>query len=174
MDLFDIFYDILFEMESFFFVYIIVVLIISCIMGAITKTINENKGYDGGFAWGFWLGAIGIIVVACRQPAYRPSNPSTSHPTVQTPSSDGWKCRCGRYNPNYVTTCVCNATKRDMLTAKPVPVSSPAPTPVSTSSAAPVDEMKNIAVLKEYKELLDAGVITQEEFDAKKKSILSR
>ena len=27
---------------------------------------NRDKGYDGGFAWGFFLGIIGIIVVAVR------------------------------------------------------------------------------------------------------------
>lgn len=46
--------------------YIIGVLIASCIFGFITKTMNENKGYQGGFAWGFWLTIIGVIVVACK------------------------------------------------------------------------------------------------------------
>lgn len=45
---------------------IIVVIIISVICGFITKSINQNKGYDGGFAWGFFLWIIGIIVVAVR------------------------------------------------------------------------------------------------------------
>lgn len=39
------------------FLYVLVVLIVYCIFGAITKHINESKGYDGGFAWGFFLGA---------------------------------------------------------------------------------------------------------------------
>ena len=40
---------------------------IGCIiMGFVTKYINESKGYKGGFAWGFWLNIIGIIVVACK------------------------------------------------------------------------------------------------------------
>jgi len=34
--------------------------------GVISKKINESKGRKGGFAWGFFLGVIGIIVVACR------------------------------------------------------------------------------------------------------------
>ncbi len=46
--------------------------------------------------------------------------------------------------------------------------------PVTQEAAEPDDEVKNISALKEYKELLDAGVITQEEFEAKKKAILSR
>lgn len=32
--------------------------------------------------------------------------------------------------------------------------------------------MSSAAELKQYKELLDSGVITQEEFDAKKKQLL--
>ena len=46
----------------------IIGIIVACVFGAITKNINQSKGYDGGFAWGFWLGVIGIIVVSCRQP----------------------------------------------------------------------------------------------------------
>ena len=40
--------------------------IAACIFGAITKYISESKGYYGGFAWGFWLGLIGILVVGFR------------------------------------------------------------------------------------------------------------
>ncbi|MDE6798004.1 MAG: hypothetical protein K2J36_08360 [Ruminococcus sp.] len=42
------------------------VLINAVIWGFITKTISRNKGYKGGFWWGFWLNIIGVIVVACR------------------------------------------------------------------------------------------------------------
>lgn len=34
------------------------------------------------------------------------------------------------------------------------------------------NEMEKIKILKEYKALLDDGIITQEEFDAKKKEIM--
>lgn len=33
------------------------------VCGVITNKINTKKGYDGGFAWGFFLGIIGIIIV---------------------------------------------------------------------------------------------------------------
>lgn len=39
---------------------------VQCILGSITRSMNRDKGYDGGFAWGFFLGIIGIIVVAIR------------------------------------------------------------------------------------------------------------
>lgn len=44
----------------------IFVIIIGIICGCITKSMNEKKGYDGGFWWGFLLSIIGIIVVAVR------------------------------------------------------------------------------------------------------------
>ena len=155
---------------------------ISCIFGAITKAINENKGYYGGFAWGFWLGWIGIIVVACRQPAYyyqipkesiiRPvgntSNEPTFHPDMPVPEN-AWKCSCGRHHPQYVSSCVCGLNKREALLPKPAEN-----TDTQVTNIEHVDEYKNIAILKEYKALLDTGVITQEEFEVKKKAILSR
>ena len=37
-----------------------------CIMwGALTKSIMQKKGYKGGFLWGFFLGFLGLIAVAC-------------------------------------------------------------------------------------------------------------
>ena len=46
--------------------YIIGGIIISLIFGFITKYMNESKGYEGGFWWGFFLDIIGVIVVACK------------------------------------------------------------------------------------------------------------
>lgn len=75
--------------------------------GFVTKTINKNKGYEGGFWWGFCLGIIGVIIVACK------ANKSE---------------RCSNTNI--------------------------------------ADE------LLKYKSLLDQGVITQEEFEQKKKELM--
>ena len=36
------------------------------VCGFVSKTINDNRGKDGGFWWGFFLGVIGIVVVAVR------------------------------------------------------------------------------------------------------------
>ena len=45
----------------------IICFIMYCIAcGIIAKHINEKKGYSNGFAWGAWLGIIGIIIVACK------------------------------------------------------------------------------------------------------------
>ncbi|MBR4081253.1 MAG: SHOCT domain-containing protein [Clostridia bacterium] len=52
----------------------------------------------------------------------------------------------------------------DLLIQRQHPISAPAPAPAEAPSRA--------AELKEFKEMLDAGLITQEEFDAKKKQVL--
>ena len=36
------------------------------ICGFITKKIGEEKGYGGGFAWGFFLSILGICIQAIR------------------------------------------------------------------------------------------------------------
>lgn len=42
------------------------ILIVRPIMGFISMSIASNRGMEGGFGWGFFLGIIGIIVVAIR------------------------------------------------------------------------------------------------------------
>lgn len=37
-----------------------------CILGAVACRVYHNRGRSGGFWWGFFLGAVGIIVQACR------------------------------------------------------------------------------------------------------------
>lgn len=61
-------------------VYPIVFLIWCCIMEFVSKTIQNNKGYDGGFWWGFLLGIFGIIVVACKPVN---TNPETNCETLK-------------------------------------------------------------------------------------------
>ena len=136
-------------------------LIVACIFGAITKHMNEEKGYDGGFAWGFWLGVIGIIVIASKERnPYLYSTPSTiANPSrAITEPNTGWVCSCGRSHARYVTSCVCGISKADALNGAKKPKNA---------------ESANIHILKEYKELLDQGIITQEEFNQKKAEILA-
>lgn len=146
---------------STYIVSIIVGLVVSCIFGAITKSINESKGYDGGFAWGFWLGMIGIIVVACKQPNPYYARPRESiirnPPKDEMPPPGGWKCTCGRGHAAYESSCVCGVNKSNLL---------------RKANNEDSTEKANISALKEYKELLDQGIITQEEFDRKKQDIL--
>ena len=160
------------------------IILIGCIWctiwGLITKKINENKGYEGGFAWGCWLGFIGLIVVLCKPDNRHSYNSYNNYNSYESRSSDdseyssalssyareknnqqllsngGWQCRnCMRVNASYVTTCVCGNPKGH--------VPEPKEEPKKISDA---DE-----ILK-FKKLLDEGAITQEEYDKKKKQIL--
>lgn len=161
----------MYDAMTVYFISFIVGIVVSCIFGAITKAINEGKGYYGGFAWGFWLGWIGILVVALKQPIPYTRKESiivpaktTENNNIYTPQllSDGsWNCSCGRHNARYISSCVCGLNK----------------TQIGQIPSAPNNtdkDAKDISALKEYKNLLDSGVLTQEEFEAKKKEILSR
>ncbi len=158
------------------FGYFIGVIIWGIIWGFISKHVNESKGYDGGFAWGFWLGFIGLIVVACkpdnRSSYYSSQSSYGSGPAPSlfdnNPSVDTWRCyKCTKRNPSYQTTCSCGLSKtesdrlyRDGDTAKKS-VALPAPKPANEA-----DEIAR------FKKMLDDGMITEEEFQAKKKQIL--
>ena len=72
-------------------------IIVAVICGFITKSMNENKGYDGGFAWGFFLAVIGIIVVAVRPYAKENTPPSTSGSMYPRPSSGNTTSYSNRY-----------------------------------------------------------------------------
>lgn len=47
-------------------VILLIMLIINIILGCQTKKMNAAKGLTGGFWWGFFLGTVGVIVVALR------------------------------------------------------------------------------------------------------------
>ena len=52
-------------------------LVLPFVWGFLGRKMVRDKGYpdnmNHGFAWGFWLGIIGIIVVACKQPYVDPN-----------------------------------------------------------------------------------------------------
>lgn len=61
---------------TLFFIGIISAFITGCIADTIAKKKNQK-----GFAWGFWLSWIGIIVVACR-----PAENTNNNNNIQTKS----------------------------------------------------------------------------------------
>lgn len=155
-------------------------LIAAFVFGFITKYINEEKGYEGGFAWGFWLGVIGIIVVACKADNhryYRESEQDLALSAYAREKNDervleegGWKCnRCGRINASYVTSCNCGMyieQNKNWLKKQEEERKARAEEHKAKESKSQADE------IAKFKELLDSGAITQEEYDAKKKQIL--
>lgn len=133
-------------MDGIYLIDFMASLIGACIFGAITKAINTKNGYEGGFWWGFFLGVIGIIIVALRQPyptSYVSSGNSLYFPekSAQTPidkdapvPEGGWRCICGRAHEPYVSSCACGQTKRAVVDTTATstsfkPLSKPAPPP---------------------------------------------
>ena len=170
------------------FAELIISIIISVTFGCIAASIRTNKGYPGGkwFWFGFFCG-VPAIIVACALPSSYDScstvdpgglsqtmgskafkEPDISvfsdHAYVKdTISEGGWQCVCGRAHPVYVSTCSCGLSKRQN-------------SPADNSYAARVTERAEkeralTSELRKYRVMLDADVITQEEYDAKVKAL---
>ena len=72
-----------------------------------------------------------------------------------------WKCEyCGTLHSASDSVCVCGASRPKAAAHK-----------ASESKAAP-DIVDAAEEIRKYKQLLDEGILTQEEFDAKKKQLL--
>ena len=76
------------------------------ICGFITNAIAKNKGYSGGFWWGFFLGIIGIIVVACRTDKRLLEMVENQNAGTQAQNSKNWICpECGAENSGRGLVC---------------------------------------------------------------------
>lgn len=104
------------------FLVILVYLIQGVIFGAVTNYLANSKGYDGGFAWGFWLGIIGVMVVGFRPTINQAAETQTYKPmypnAVSKPKPE-WECGCGAMNPDSLSYCLSCRAERN--TNKPVP-----------------------------------------------------
>ncbi len=155
----------------FLIVYAVAAIIVCCIFGVVTKKINESKGYYGGFAWGFWLGIIGIIIVSCK-PAVRssysnPQNmPNGYREERENPlaySNGGWRCEfCDRANPGHKMLCDCGRSRNESEQKK---------ARLRAEGAKQGKTVKEIQ-LEGAKKMLDDGLITQEEYEEKRRKIL--
>ena len=154
------------------------------------------------FWWGFFFGLIALIVACAkpqnidyssfiRQPSQStPTNHQSSYGNNlsdttnkvhndQLLANGGWKCSCGRMHASYISTCSCGRSKHEVQAAEHKKKQEEAKIQeelkkqeASQKQTKTMDESTKLAAIKEYKELLDMGVITQDEFDAKKKQLL--
>lgn len=146
-----------------FLIYLIIIGIVGSVFGIATQNIIDNKGYDEKwFWWGFFFGFLAVLVALSKPDnhAYQSTNPSWMQHSSNTRDEDvleqgGWKCTCGRVNPSYTGTCACGKRKGEKE--------------VSVKTAETKDKFEDI---KKYKELLDFGIITEEEFNKKKTELL--
>ena|GEM_PF-1686169 len=180
------------------FFYILGLIVWGLIWGVATRAIIVNKGYEhNGTTWfwlGFFFGLIALLVAVAKpehnkqqqtmvQNYYYTERGPYGGRSIIRPNADmernillrgGWECRCGRVNDSYVTTCVCGRNKRNIsLTAVPVQQDT---LKTGQQGKRGENEGKTMVVdtdqLKALKELLDGNVITESEFEAKKKQIL--
>ena len=142
---------------------VIGIIIWGVIWGAATQTVVYNKGYEENwFWWGFFFGFIALLVALSKPQLYStgPLSPQLAREAEErrTMEAGGWKCVCGRLNPSYSGTCACGRSRQAVLAAAAEP--------------ALENEGATVRMIKQYKELLDSGAITQEEFEKKKREIL--
>ena len=162
------------------------IIVISLICGSISKSISEKRGIAGGFWWGCLLWVIGIIVVAlmpvdkARQEDYL-NNTAHIYYCPQCGKtfsgiSDKKNDICPNCNSLMLETSILRDDWQNYSDDRKMQLkrafaegqySRNVPsTNLPTSIVGGADE------IKKYKELLDNGIITQEEFEAKKKQLL--
>ena len=114
---------------------ILFLLIDGIIMGFISRYLAQSKGYEGGFAWGFWLGLIGVLVVGFRPNQVQeqivcPSRYGSDEYRMTSlnehfdyaprkPKAKGWVCVCGSRNPSSIDCCMsCHKTREEATEEK--------------------------------------------------------
>lgn len=162
----------------FAIIYVASAVVWGVIWGIATNKVIENKGYyENWFWWGFLFGFIAFIVAITK-----PYNSNQTRNYSGTGSgllkkleaeknnmeigevkNGSWKCICGEVNPQYLTTCTCGKTYVEVIG-------------IVRMNEESEEQSKTVAALdqmKKYKELLDIGAITEEEFETKKKELLN-
>ena len=181
-------------MDALSFLLVIVsLLIFNIICGAISEKINREKGYDGGFAWGFLLCILGIVVTAVRP--YR-QYIKVKNNTVSEVPHIFWCAGCGSTfsssNSKHTECPTCKCTlkettilaedwrrlsseeklqlKREFANGKHIKSSlynDNNKEKTDSSSFSKADE------IRKFKDLLDEGAITEEEYERAKAKLLS-
>lgn len=159
----------------------------------------DNNWFWWGFFFGViaFIVALTKKDITYEQYYYQKNKPSSNYQSaISTTSSKTWQCACGEINLDYVTTCPeCGRRKSSAVgsvnrTHNNNSAVSSAPDWRCSCGAMNKSYEKechrcrksvnaqnkssddSIAELKKLKELLDSGIITQEEFDKKKKQYL--
>lgn len=142
--------------------YLFLFALLGILWGFATNYVIKEKGYDEEWFWlGFVFQLMAFVVAWVKLPYDQTAEGQRVKKQISeirqrdTLQAGGWNCSCGRLNAAYVTSCTCGKNKMQAeIELK------------NASSEAQVEK------LKVYKELLDSGVITQEDYDVKKKQLL--
>lgn len=155
-------------MDGIFMISMMLSVIGSAMCGIITSVINKRKGYSGGFCWGFFLGVIGIFIVTMRN--YKEDNDVMDRGQIEKENEkflnerDGWECPCcNRLHGLFETICICGFSMNEDL----INEENEKNRETFIKAAKSEEEL-----ISKYKDMLDSGLITEEEFREKKKKIL--
>lgn len=146
---------------GYFIIWIVACAVVGTVWGVVVQNVVENRGYEENwFWWGFFFGIFALIVAFTKPTIQHESELSLKKVQEKRNedmlNSGGWQCnKCGKLLPAYAGTCGCGNTKT--ANKKELDISS---------------ATNNVDLIIKYKDLLDSGAITQEEFDVKKKELL--
>lgn len=160
---------------------VLVYIIQGCIFGFATQKIIENKGHkENWFWWGFFFGFVALLVALSKPQLHNSAlgeqgllrGIAEEVAENRLMREGGWECAfCHRKNEKVVTTCICGKSKDDTSEK----IRQEKKTQMEQQQSRKNDtEINTIELLEKYKKLLDAGALTQEEFDTKKKQLLNR
>ena len=166
--------------------YLIGAFIWGIIWGFTAKAVVTNKGYEDEGTKYFWLGfffSFIAVIVAAAKPVYQKQDNHQLRSTTFSNTEEerqqeilddgGWKCVCGRVNYYYSSRCYCGKSRSEGDVKKQVTKESKnAEAKKGAAKSKEYSEAERIRLIKDYKKLLDTGILTQEEFDKKKEQLL--
>jgi hypothetical protein len=129
-----------------------------------TPLSEHEKDVATRFGVGLALCLISVATTSGTSVALKTRNTAVSSDAenTNTPLFNGdWKCTCGKVNAHNIGTCECGLSKKQPDNISYQFPKNPPHSPDEITEA-----------LKTYKSLLDSGVISQEDFDQKKKELL--
>ena len=161
---------------------IIILLILFVIRGVVygkaTNKVLLYRGYvyDDWFIIAFFFGLVPLLVAMSR-----PDNNANyikmikSQKVETTSPATNWKCKkCKKINPAYTGTCSCGNTREENdAPLRAIQERREAEARALASEKIRQDaELDNLLTLSAYKDLMDKGVITKEDFEEKRKELL--
>lgn len=158
---------------------VVIFVIHGIVWGKATNKVLQYRGYfyDDWFLWGFLFGMVALLVAMSR-----PDNNANvikkrlaaNKPVINSPNTE-WKCRkCKTINPPYTGTCSCGNTREENdAPLRAMQERREAELRAQQSEKLQQDaELDNLLTLSAYKDLLDKGVITEADFEAKRTELL--
>lgn len=148
---------------TLFFVVFIVFVVQGIFWGTITNNVMRDKGYYDGWFWRGFFFSGAAFAAALSKPyknIYQEDMFLGKMHGKDILKNGGWECQfCHSLNEGIVSTCGCGKSREESIK-------------YNKQQSTGLPEQNIISLLKEYKELMDNGIITQEEFDTKKRELL--